>query len=400
MTAATDVRPSRPRLLWVAVDSLLPADSGGRIRSLSLVAAASREFDVTVASLVSPVDPDAEMPGYADWRGIGHPARREQLGLLPRLIVRGDPPFMRVFATAAQRRFVRKLLDEVRPEVVVADTPYAMGAIPPPTVGVVLNTHNVESEVWHADITSFAEGRVRLAADRLLVRRWERGMLRRAAGIAFTSKRDEAVLVPCVAHAVPTAVVPNAVDVNSLPVLPMPQERSQALFVGRLEYGPNAEAVRFISSELAPLLARHGLTATIVGGGGADRPGLRFAGRMADIRPAYRDSLAAIVPLFSGSGTRLKVLEAMAYGRPVVASAKAVEGLDVVPDVHYLAAESAADFVEQLLRLRDDDLWRRLATAGRRLVESAYSWEAAGEAFLALVARTRAATPTKRTDRP
>jgi glycosyltransferase involved in cell wall biosynthesis len=93
------------------------------------------------------------------------------------------------------------------------------------------------------------------------------------------------------------------------------------------------------------------------------------------------------VPIFSGSGTRLKVLEALAYGRPLVASAKAVEGLAMTPEVHYLPAEDEAAFAAQLGRLAGDPALRdELARRGRALVEAQYSWASAGAAFLSLLA--------------
>ena len=111
---------------------------------------------------------------------------------------------------------------------------------------------------------------------------------------------------------------------------------------------------------------------------------VEFLGRPGDVRPAYLRSYATIVPLFSGGGTRLKILESFALGRPVVSTAKGVEGLSVRPGVHYLPAESAEEFVAQLVALRDSALWARLVRHARGLVESRYSWNAAGEAFLEL----------------
>ncbi len=165
------------------------------------------------------------------------------------------------------------------------------------------------------------------------------------------------------------------------------REATVALFVGGLRYAPNAEAARFIAGRLAPLLAARGLTAVIAGGGGADAPGVRFAGRPADLEPLYAQAFAAVVPIFSGSGTRLKVLEALAYGRPVVATAKAVEGLALEPGVHYLAAEDEAAFAAQLGRLANEPaLAAALSCRGRAVAEAKHSWASAGAAFLQLLA--------------
>jgi len=115
--------------------------------------------------------------------------------------------------------------------------------------------------------------------------------------------------------------------------------------------------------------------------------GVEFLGRPPEVRTAYERAFAAVVPLFSGSGTRLKVLEAFAYGRPVVATSKAVEGLDVVDGVHYLRAETAAEIVAHLTLLRDPATSAPVVAAARALVESRYSAEAAGAAFVAFAER-------------
>ena len=196
--------------------------------------------------------------------------------------------------------------------------------------------------------------------------------------------------------------MPNAVDTGGLRPLPAPAERREALFVGGLGYGPNREATLFIRDGIAAPAARAGITPLVLGGEAGDLPSpsgagpsrgagmIEFLGRPDDVRPAYRRSYATIVPLFSGGGTRLKILESFALGRPVVSTAKGVEGLAVRPGVHYLPAETAEEFVAQLVALRDSALWARLVTEARVLVESRYSWDAAGAAFLELARATLA----------
>jgi Glycosyltransferase len=102
----------------------------------------------------------------------------------------------------------------------------------------------------------------------------------------------------------------------------------------------------------------------------------------------YERSYASIMPIFSGGGTRLKVLESFAYGRPVVSTAKGVEGLSARPDEHYLPAETGEQFAAQLNALRDPRLVERLAAAGRALVEERYSWRVSGRSFLQLLQAT------------
>ena len=91
---------------------------------------------------------------------------------------------------------------------------------------------------------------------------------------------------------------------------------------------------------------------------------------------------ACVVPVRIGGGTRLKILEAMALGTPVIATTKGAEGLVVTPEANILVADDPAQFAAQPVRLlRDLTLRRRLAENGRRVVEEKYSWRSIGEQF-------------------
>lgn len=390
-------------LLWLAHQAPVPATDGGRQRSVALIRCVARHWRVTVAVLHDPLS-----PAYAD-SGSGIDAvewldlsggRAAQLAAARLLIRESRPPVLRHFSQPGQRRAVRDQLCSGRFRAVVADTPYATGPLPPRSPGLpgqtplIVNTHNVEREVWQAAGPEVAGGRVRLALDRRLLPAWELRVLNAADAVAFCAERDERILAPGLRPGLQRSVVPNGVDTERLRALPRPDGADNVLFVGRLTYAPNAEAARFIETRLAALLSPKGVTVVIAGGervpGGAGTPraGVHYAGRPADLTPLYGRAFAVVAPVFSGSGTRLKVLEALAYGRPLVATAKAVEGLGMSPDVHYLAAEDAAAFAAQLDRLATDGvLWSELAERGRALVEERYSWAVAGEAFLALLAR-------------
>jgi glycosyltransferase involved in cell wall biosynthesis len=108
--------------------------------------------------------------------------------------------------------------------------------------------------------------------------------------------------------------------------------------------------------------------------------GVILTGYLNDIRPCVAQSWACVVPLRVGGGTRLKILEAMALGTPVVSTSKGAEGLEATHGDDILIADMPAEFADAVLRLLDDKALRaRLAANGRRLVESRYGWEVIGE---------------------
>lgn len=373
------------RLLWLSIEPPWPATSGGRLRSTALLRGAARRYDVTLALLFGATPSDRGPLSGVAWAEVSADPPGKLLALA-RLVTQRRPPYLRHFSTSGQRRTIAAALARERYDLVVADMPYAVEVLPERLPApLLINTQNVEAEVWKAALPRTSGGRALLTFDRRLMAAWERAALARADAAVFCSPLDEAALRPALRRECLTAVVPNAVDTASMRLLLPPRSPDAVLFVGGLGYGPNREAAEFVVRDLAPAAAPSGITPLILGGEASELgvrvEGVEFLGRPPEVRTAYERAFAAVVPLFSGSGTRLKVLEAFAYGRPVVATAKAVEGLDVVDGVHYLRAETAAEFVAHLTLLRDPAASAPVVAAARSLVESRYSAEAAGSAF-------------------
>ena len=212
--------------------------------------------------------------------------------------------------------------------------------------------------------------------------------LRRFARVAVMSDRDRE-LVLALAPAGKIAVIPNGVDLERY-VFQAPASREGApklLFVGGLTHQPNFDALRHFIGDFLPSLEQRfpGLSLTVVGdaagsGALAGLPGwgyTRFAGPVPELTPYFRESTALIVPLRIGGGTRLKIVEAMAAGLPVISSAVGAEGLEVEPGKQLLLAETPEDYLAALDRLvNETGLAVQLAAAARRLCEDRYDWRA------------------------
>jgi glycosyltransferase involved in cell wall biosynthesis len=114
--------------------------------------------------------------------------------------------------------------------------------------------------------------------------------------------------------------------------------------------------------------------------------GVEFTGYLDDIRPTVGSSWVCVVPLREGGGTRLKILEAMALGTPVVSTSKGAEGLEVTHGENILVADDPAEFARHTLAvLKDQQLRSRLSANARRLVETKYDWNMSGAKFEALL---------------
>lgn len=267
-----------------------------------------------------------------------------------------------------------------------------------PGVPMVMDFHNIESDLLGQQLRAAARGW------RRPLRLWR---ARRAQAAVARAEARAAALVDQIWCCSPadlaraqamfpgTAVrlVPNPVPWDA-PPLPPAAPGLRALFVGYVSYPPNLRAARRLATAILPSLraALPAAQVTIAGREAAalgvpDTPGLQVIDSPADLRPLYADASAVMLPIAEGGGTRLKVLEALAAGRPIIATDKAVEGLGLIPGTHYLPATSDAEFVAAALRLaQDGTLSADLRAAGLALVARDHGPEVIPRAVAAALA--------------
>jgi len=159
-------------------------------------------------------------------------------------------------------------------------------------------------------------------------------------------------------------------------------EKVLLLFMGKLDYAPNVEALEFLDRVVLPELEkRHPgrFHCVVTGGPGLPahihHPMIHYAGRVADVAPWLNIADICLAPLFSGSGTRIKILEYLGAGKPVVATPKAAEGIEVVHQRDLLLAD-ASNFASAVLTMADDPAKAAsMAAHGTSLVQNRYSWD-------------------------
>ncbi|TMK80581.1 MAG: glycosyltransferase [Actinobacteria bacterium] len=183
--------------------------------------------------------------------------------------------------------------------------------------------------------------------------------------------------------------------------------RNRVVFVGAMDYNTNIDAVAHFAADIWPRVRERvpELSFTIVGRNPAPevialegQPGIEVSGTVADVRPYYREASVVIVPLRLGSGTRLKILEAMAAGVPVVSTTLGAEGLAARPGEEILIADTPADTVEAIVRLRrSPELRQALREQGRKLAVSRYEWRVIGERLYSIYENVVDRVPRLRT---
>jgi glycosyltransferase involved in cell wall biosynthesis len=177
-----------------------------------------------------------------------------------------------------------------------------------------------------------------------------------------------------------------------------PTERSGStvLFVGNLAYPPNTDAVRWFANDVLPRVRREVPDATfrVVGSGGdyvsdvVGFDGVSMAGKVDDLQPELDGAAIAVIPIRFGSGTRLKVIEALANRLPMVSTTLGSEGIGVVDGQTALLADDAPAMAAACVRLlRDGELGGRLAEAGEALWDQRYRWDQIRAEFAELAAK-------------
>jgi len=263
---------------------------------------------------------------------------------------------------------------------------------------IVVDWHNIESEMMSRYAETTGNWAKKLAAKRTakLIQDAENRLLTSCATHTVTSQRERQMLLARRPGA-NIHVVPNGVDASFFSGNEIAEaygrsgqgdSKSTILFVGSMDYHANIYAVTWFSQAAWPEIVRNHseLHFTIIGRDPApevralasDR--IHVTGTVDDVRPFYASAVAAVVPLRSGSGTRLKILEAMAAEVPVVSTQLGAEGIDVKDDVHLLLANSGPEIAAAVHRIVSSfETQTRLSAAARALVCRVYDWPVIGK---------------------
>lgn len=383
----------RQSALILAPEAPYPAVGGGALRSASLVEYFARRYTLDLIIFHEPGAPDprdAFPPALARRIDVLELPRhsRSALARAGRNLVRfarGIPPLNDRFA-GHQRALARLVAGRSYDFALIEHfwcAPYVeqLGAV---SRRVALDLHNIESVL--AARTAAIEGPfaallfTRFAlASAALERRW----LPRFALTLATSEQD-ASRCRDLAPAAAVHVYPNAIPWRPLP---NPQKEEVIVFSGNLEYHPNRAAVKFFARSVWPKLRKRwprlkwrliGKNPRAVRGFLGRDPRIELTGPVEDAIAELARARVAVAPMLSGSGTRVKILEAWAAGLPVVSTTIGAEGLDARDGDHLMLADTAEEFREAVSVLLGSHDWREeLGRAGRHLFERNYTWEAA-----------------------
>jgi glycosyltransferase involved in cell wall biosynthesis len=385
------------RILFLSPRQCWPAWSGAKLREYHLARAWAEMGELTYAHFTdvgcAPLSKDG-LPFAAEIVGAPKPKPYGTGKILRGALSRWPLPVLN-YSSGEMSRLLRRLLSSRTFDVLHVDhinmIRYA-GMRGINGAKTIYDWHNIESSLMR-DFSRRAPSpwqRRYAAATARKLENLERNILERAFGHIVCSRRERDLLLR-IGPSARVAVVENGVDCTSLADAGSEpdRERNALLFVGLMDYFANVEAIAsFARSIWLRVRERFPHLRLVVAGAQPapavreleKLPGIEVTGTVPDIRPYYRNALAAIVPLRTGSGTRLKILEAMAARVPVIATPIGAEGLDVTnwKDILLADADDAAAWLDHIARLAESPQARQgITAAALDLVQRRYDWSIA-----------------------
>lgn len=253
---------------------------------------------------------------------------------------------------------------------------------------VVLDQHELQASVWRTyqeEGTSLEQ--VFAWVNRRKLQAWHPRLFGAADAVASVSPAETRATEQHVEPGVPVWTIPNGVDAERFqPPAPPSSDPPCVVFCAGMGVKRNALAARWFADEVFPRVREEIPEAEflVVGRGPrpevrslAERPGISVTGTVDDVRPYYEQATACVVPQRHGAGTKVKVFEALAMGRPLVTTENGVRGIPISEGKHALVGDGPKELAASLVEVLQDTQRRtELARAGRRFVEERYTWDA------------------------
>jgi sugar transferase (PEP-CTERM/EpsH1 system associated) len=396
------------KILFITDYLPYPLISGDRIRVYNLVRCIAKNHEVSLVGFLQTPD---EVAGISHLQEFClnvetiHLPRRLKLARLPNLFryfISGKPIDFEFLDSKELVNKIRQLASSIDFDIVhIEQSRMAqyLEALPANNhFKSFLGFQNIATyqydRISHIALTSTKKIRTWLHSQ--MLRRWEPRYAERFDRCITVSEVDKQLLLKD-SPRLHVDIIPNGVDTQLYQPLAYENGKPSLLLIGNMSYAPCADGAIWFCNQILPLIRQviPEIQVWIVGNSpprevvmlGGD--GIHVTGRVEDVVPYYRRSNASVVPIRAGGGTRLKILEAMALGRPVISTSIGCEGLDVEDGRHLLVADTPEEFAEKtILLLRDSALHQRIILDARRLVEANYDWNVIAKQLLDIYSET------------
>jgi polysaccharide biosynthesis protein PslH len=389
------------KILWVKAGGLVPPDIGGKIRSYSILKELAKTHELTLFTFYAAHSNDVHsgLNGMFDQvvnlslpiatnRGLG------ELASFARNIFSSWPHTVAKYCRPEVKARMRELLASQKFDVIICDFVVAAAAIPwEVACPKVIFTHNVEALIWkrHFEVSRNPLWKMASWGEYQKMIRFEKYFLNKSEHVLTVSEADKEFFSAFVDSSKMT-VISTGVDTEYFRPDNGNEQPNSLVFTGSMDWMPNEDGVLYFLRSVLPLIRREipEVSFTIVGrkpseklrAAAAAEPGVQVTGTVDDIRQYVREGSVYVVPLRIGSGTRLKIFEAMAMGKAIVSSTLGAEGLPISDGRNISIADGPEQFSSKVCQLlRDPEARRGLGSAARQLVEQHYSWSSVAAEF-------------------
>jgi glycosyltransferase involved in cell wall biosynthesis len=373
------------RILFLSNWYPYPPNNGSKIRIFNLINQLARQHEVTLVSFIDPASRQFESQIEVPCNRIYTIPKKEYnpsslkaiMGLFnrkPRVLVDRYVPEME-----------NRIQDEIihgKHDLIIASQIYMAAYLDKPR-NIPAIFEEVEVGVFDGELSCSTNifGKVRHQLTLLKMATYYRNLFAHFAACTVVSEEERMMVNRLVPGSNLIEVIPNGVELAVYRGFHSNPNPNQLIFTGSFAYRPNYEAMEWFIKSVFPKIWSQvpEVQLTITGDNSnyrlPDTNRINLTGYVDDIRPLMASSWLSLVPIFTGGGTRLKILEAFALKTPVVATRKGCEGLEVMNDIHLLIADTPDDFAEQTIRLlKDWELRESLVSNAYQLVEEKYDW--------------------------
>jgi sugar transferase (PEP-CTERM/EpsH1 system associated) len=400
------------KILWVKAGGLVPLDMGGKIRSYHILKELARRHEATLFTFYGAHENDSHAQLDTQFSKVIHiPLILPPPGSLREFIhyscslLSSRPYTIAKFCRPEVAEELRRLLRTSTYDVIVCDFAIAGGVIPWEYPSPkVLFTHNVEAMIWrrHFQVARNPFWKAVCWREYHAMARAERAFLRQADRVLTVSENDRDYFARLVDPS-KIGVIPTGVDTDYFQPEPGEKDPQALVFTGAMDWKPNEDGILYFVEQILPRIHQQipQVTLWVVGRKPSDRlQGLarrdgrvRVTGLVDDIRPYVRKASVYIVPLRVGSGTRLKIFEAMAMGKAIVATSIGAEGLPVTHERDIILVDEPEEFSARVIDLLKNPHKRHLLEhASRELVVRKYNWETVAAHFESVLGKLTEAT--------
>ncbi len=379
------------KILFLSPTVPYPLTDGGRIRVYNLLKQIAQDNEVTLLALETQPT-DADSISHIQQYGITvhlvehlHTLPRVSLSTLLNAFLRRQPITVARYNVSIYRQKLQELLASESFDIVHYEMFHTAQFHTESDLPSVLSQQNVDSAIWHrlTDETANIFYKFAYWTQQVAFQRYERVLSPKFDAVTCTSEIDAAIFEKhCPKDIV--KIIPNGVDVNHFTPDSESEDAAHLVYIGSMDWYPNEDAVSFFADEVLPIIRESVQNAkfTIVGGNPSEnvqrlagRDGIVVTGRVPEIRPYFSAASVFVVPLRIGSGTRLKILEALAMGKAVVSTTVGAEGLALKNGEEIMIADEPNHFAEAVIRLLTDPALRKeVGVNGRLRVEQDYDW--------------------------